>query len=391
MALAEAPAQAAAAAPQRPRHFVHVFPTFAYGGVPIRIADVISRLDGPYRHSILSLNGEIDAKSRIAEGIDYDFPAPPTGRLPGLLPAVARWLRAAEPDLLLTYNWGAIEWALSSRLLRGLRHIHFESGFGPEEADRQLPRRNLFRRLALGGSERLVVPSHLLVRIASEQWRVNPKKILLLPNGVNLARYRPDAAKPEMLTDLADVPRPLVGTVSPLRKEKALDRLLRAAAPLLRAGRCTLVIAGDGVERPKLEALARELGITEQTRFLGHVEDVAAFMPLLDVFSLTSDTEQMPNALLQAMASACSVAAVDVGDVARILSPENRALVASRDDEAALTSSLDRLLKDAALRRTLGAANRRQAESNYDLEDMVAAYKALFLGEALPQKIPRTE
>ena len=391
MALAQATAREAAAAPQRSRHFVHVFPTFAYGGVPIRIADVISRLDGPYRHSILSLNGQIDAKSRIADGVDVDFPAPPTGRLPGLLPTVAHWLKAAQPDALLTYNWGAIEWALSSRLRRGLRHVHFESGFGPEEADHQLPRRCLFRRLALGGSERLVVPSHLLVGIATEQWHVDPNKILLLPNGVNLARYRPDAGKPDMLAELGDCPRPLVGTVSPLRKEKAIDRLLRASAPLLRKGLCTLLIAGEGAERPTLEALAAELGIASQTRFLGHVEDVAAFMPLLDVFCLTSDTEQMPNALLQAMASACSVAAVDVGDVARILSEQNRALVVPRDEEAAFTATLDRLLNDAELRRTLGAANRRQAERNYDLEDMVAAYEALFLGKTLPQKIPRTE
>ena len=391
MALAQAAAEEAPAAPQRSRHFVHVFPTFAYGGVPIRIADVISRLDGPYRHSILSLNGRIDAKSRIAEGVDVHFPQPPTGRLPGLLPTVARWLKAAQPDALLTYNWGAIEWALSSRLRRGLRHIHFESGFGPEEADRQLPRRCLFRRLALGGSERLVVPSHLLVGIATEQWHVDPNKILLLPNGVNLARYRPDAGKPDMLAELGDYPHPLVGTVSPLRKEKAIDRLLRAAAPLLREGRCTLLIAGEGAERPTLEALAADLGIASQTRFLGHVEDVAAFMPLLDVFCLTSDTEQMPNALLQAMASACSVAAVDVGDVARILSQENRALVVPRDEEAALTATLDRLLGNTELRRTLGAANRRQVERNYDLKDMVAAYEALFLGKALPQKIPRTE
>ena len=391
MALAQAPARESSTAPQRTRHLVHVFPTFGYGGVPIRIADVISRLDGPFRHSILSLNGQIDAKSRIAEKIDANFPQPPTGRLPGLLPTVARWLKATQPDLLLTYNWGAIEWALGSRLLRGLRHIHFESGFGPEEADRQLPRRSLFRRLALRGSERLVVPSHLLVRIATEQWRVEPSKILLLPNGVNLARYHPDAGKPGLLAEPGGHHRPLIGTVSPLRKEKALDRLLRAAAPLLREGRCTLLIAGDGAERPTLEALAAELQIAEQTRFLGHVEDVAAFMPLLDVFCLTSDTEQMPNALLQAMASARSVAAVDVGDVARILSQENRALVVARDEQAAFTVTLNRLLEDAKLRHALGTANRRQVERNYDLEDMVAAYEALFLGETLPQKIPRTE
>src|SRR3546814_16840210 len=87
---------------------------------------------------------------------------------------------------------------------------------------------------------------------------------------------------------------------------------------------CVLVVAGDGVEGAELRRLAAQLGIAERTRFLGHVEDVPAVLRALDIFALSSDTEQMPNSLLQAMAAARPVAAVDVGDLSRIRSEERR-------------------------------------------------------------------
>src|SRR5262249_56226371 len=94
-------------------------------------------------------------------------------------------LRRTGPDLLLTYNWGSIEWAATNRLWRVAPHIHFESGFGPEEAHRQIPRRALARRFALRRAQRVVVPSHNLVRIATEIWRLDTRQVAYVPNGVD--------------------------------------------------------------------------------------------------------------------------------------------------------------------------------------------------------------
>ena len=82
--------------------------------------------------------------------------------------------------------------------------------------------------------------------------------------------------------------------------------------------------------------------------------------------------------------------AVDVGDVSRILSSDNRAFVVPREREAAFSDCLRRLVGDPSMRQYLGRANRRQVETNYDLCDMVAAYDALYRQEELPAKLPRT-
>jgi glycosyltransferase involved in cell wall biosynthesis len=140
------------------------------------------------------------------------------------------------------------------------------------------------------------------------------------------------------------------------------------------------VIAGAGPELEHLRRLAADLRIADRTHFLGHVEDVPALLRSIDVFVLSSDTEQMPNSLLQAMAAARPVAGVDVGDVKIIVSPENRSLIVPREDEDALTSALSALIADPARREKLGRINQEHIKAHYGLDGMVGAYRDLLSG-----------
>jgi glycosyltransferase involved in cell wall biosynthesis len=99
----------------------------------------------------------------------------------------------------------------------------------------------------------------------------------------------------------------------------------------------------------------------------------------MDVFALSSDTEQMPFSVMEAMASGLPVASTDVGDVRSMLAAEGAAHIAARDAEA-LAAALRPLLMDASLRARLGAANRAKAERDYDQEAMFQAYAALIDG-----------
>ena len=131
-----------------------------------------------------------------------------------------------HPDLLVTSNWGSIEWALA-RIGTGVPHLHMEDGFGPEERARQLPRRVLARRLLLRRST-VVVPSRLLWRVANEIWRLPRSNVRLLANGIDVDRFA--TARPHRGAQPV-----VIGTVAALRPEKNLARLIRAVA--LRAAR----------------------------------------------------------------------------------------------------------------------------------------------------------
>jgi glycosyltransferase involved in cell wall biosynthesis len=347
---------------------LHVYSTFAVGGPQVRFAALANRFGREFRHAIVAMDGNTACRERLDPGLDVTFP--PVEIRKGDTLGNRRRFRAVlaglRPDALVTSNWGSIEWAMANTPAL-VRHLHVEDGFGPEERDRQLPRRVWTRRLLLRRAT-VAVPSQVLLRLATEVWRLPRGHVHYVPNGIDLARFavarRGNAV-------------PVIGTVAALRPEKNLARLLRAFA-LVRALRpCRLVIAGGGPERAGLEALAGELGVAGEVEFPGHVADTPALYAGFDAFALSSDTEQMPISVLEAMAAGLPVAATDVGDVRAMLAPENGAEVVAQD-AAALAAALAGLLADPARRALLGAANRRRAEADFDQETMFAAWHALF-------------
>lgn len=365
-------------------HILHVFPSFAVGGVPVRIATMINRLGHLFHHTILALDGCYGAsegldpatQARIGSGTLGD------GSRWGPLPVIRRTLAAERPDLLATYNWGSIEWALVNMVYGFCPHLHFESGFGREEADQQLWRRAMFRRVALARSARVVVPSRTLADVAGGNWKIPRRRLQVIPNGVDCAAF---SGEPGQVTNDEFRREPgqlIIGTVAPLRPEKNLERLLRIFADFISINPgqdVRLVIAGDGAERARLERAAQDFGIDGRTVFTGHRSDVAAVLKGLDVFVMTSDTEQMPNSLLQAMATGRPVLATDVGDVKEMVAAENRPFVLARHDGPGLVNGLAALLGDREKRGQLGRANQSRARSLYGMEHMVEAYRDLFL------------
>jgi glycosyltransferase involved in cell wall biosynthesis len=363
----------------RCEHVLHVFPSFGIGGVPLRMVRIINHLGKRFRHTVIALDNNFDAAEGVAGDLDVTV-LPVRGVERGMLHNLAGGalaLRRLRPDLLLTYNWGAIEWAAASRFSSVSRHLHLEAGFSQGEADSQIPRRVLFRRWALARCALVVVPSRHLEDLARRVWRLPVSRVVYVPNGVDTARFA---------TPISDgVPgftrRPgemVIGTVAPLRLEKNIGRLLRVFALLKFPYPLRLIIAGDGRQRLSLERLAAELGIADRVIFTGQVVPEAV-LGTFDIFALSSDTEQMPNALLEAMAASRAIAAVNVGDVKNIVCEDNREFIVDRDDAGAFAEALTRLLCNPERRQALGYANRRRVVTEFSQERMFSAYSRILL------------
>ena len=352
-------------------------PSWGVGGVQVRIVDIASRLGAGFSHRALSLDGRYDALARAADGIDFaavDLPGPPPCGLRASRRAFSALLGRMPLDLLCTYNWGAMDWALAARMRRSTAaHLHFESGFGPEEARRPLVRRSLMRRLALARVHALVVPSTTLRRVARDHRWVKADRIRLIPNGVDAAFFTP----PPRRATASGKPVHIV-SVAPLRREKRLDRLLRMVAALSAERACRLSLVGDGPVRSELERLAAALGIAGKVHFAGTLDDIRPLLRGADIFAMTSETEQMPNALLQAMASALPVVAFAAGDVGRILPSEQSVFLCSQEDEKGFVAALRALADAPERRRALGDANRRHVCAAYPMTRMVEAYRRLY-------------
>src|SRR6266550_4273701 len=249
---------------------LHVFPTFAIGGQQTRFAAIANRLGPAFRHQLISLDGEKGAMSLLDPALDFTLlPSPAeTGNVIRDLRAIARASVSIGADVWLTYNWGSIEWAIVNRLFLHHPHIHLEDGFGPDEVDQQKRRRILARRLFLKGSI-VVVPSRKLADIAQIRWYLEPRRVRYIPNGIDASRFDRVPANGAPFFNRRD-DECIIGSFSPLRREKNLGRLLQAFAELTGSGSpIRLVICGDGPERPALIELTNRLNAAERVTFTG--------------------------------------------------------------------------------------------------------------------------
>ncbi len=200
----------------------------------------------------------------------------------------------------------------------------------------------------------LVGNTHGIVTwIRGQGWPEN--RVHYLPN------FTSDFAAAAPAADVAGNTKLLLG-LGRLHTDKGFDTLIRALA-LLPA--CRLVLAGDGAERGRLEQLARELGVTERTRFLGWREDAGALLRACDVFVCSSRVEPLGNMVIEAFSAGAPVVAVAARGPAELIEDGRDGRLVPLENPTMLARAIGEVLEDAAFRDKLACAGRRRFEADF--------------------------
>lgn len=198
--------------------------------------------------------------------------------------------------------------------------------------------------------------------------RLGLRQALIIPNGVIVPAPQPARGlNLGILTRLADF--------------KGVDLLLRAFARLHpEFPETRLLVAGDGPERGRLQALAERLPVD----FLGYLDDVEPFWSQVAVFVSPTRRETFGLAIAEAMGRGRAVAASNLPAIRSFLEPEVNGLVFEPGDEDGLVEQMRRLLGQEELRRLLGNRAHETIAARFSEEAMVANYEAAYtriLGE----------
>ena len=364
-------------------HILHLHSVFDLGGKEARAVRLMNAWGDRARHTIVSgVPGALGARDAIDKRVRYEIaqdPPPLTGK-PGVkrFEAIAKFIHRF--DLVLTYNWGAIDGVMARRVFGAGAPpvVHHEDGFNEDEAAGLKLERNLYRRFALPAAHALAVPSRVLEGIALKTWKQPAAKVHRIVNGVPTALFakRPDAkAIPGLVRGEREV---VIGAVAGLRAVKDLALLVRACGGL--AGRFRLVIVGEGPERANIERSAAAMGIADRLLMPGFLPAPHRWMGLFDLLALSSRSEQFPISVVEAMAAGLPVASPPVGDVPLMVAAENLPFVAENAHEVHLRDAIQPLALDAELRARVGAANRTKAAAEYDEALMIRRYAELYEG-----------
>ena len=209
------------------------------------------------------------------------------------------------------------------------------------------------------------------------------ERCLLLENGIDTEEYRrrqePISAKLALGYPAGPL---LVGAAGRLAPEKAFDVLIRSIASLAAGGLdVRLVIIGEGDDRPRLESLVKELGLTNRVDLPGWQSDVRMYFEALDVFALSSLREGLPNVLLEAMALEVPSVATRIAGIPRLIEDGVNGLLVEPGDQSGLTRALEKLLTDPNLRDRIRKQARETIETRYSfalrMERLVRIYDEL--------------
>ncbi len=360
---------------------------FPPGGIQRHVIDLTRGLRARGHHvTIAGTRGEW-----MNEGIDHDFRhidvhnvagegGPVVRRLwtairSGL--ALRRVLKQERIDLVHAHESAPalVAWVAT----RGLRRPVLVTFHGAE------PERIAeFGRIARSCANLVVTPSHNSARDLREQGGVPQEQLKVMGLGVQ-QKPRPAAAERDALRQklLDQNGGSLIVTVARIAHQKAIDHLIAAAAKALTGNpRLRFVIVGDGPQREEARQWARDAGVEDQVRFVGHSDNAPLYLAAADLFFLPSRWESLPITIVEAFQQGTPVLATDTAGVVELVDDAVGRVVPIGDIDAMARGLIELTADKALLARLSEAALARAAEERFSPPHVYATFEALY-GEML--------
>jgi L-malate glycosyltransferase len=366
---------------EEPLRLVQFTKSFHIGGTEVQVVELLRGLPSTYRVQMAVLQDAGPLLGTVKRlGFEPEvFPLNGSLARPNSVKQVARlaqWLLLNRVQLVHVHDFYSTMLVVPAAKLAGtkvivgrldLAHWHGKA-----------------RRLLLQGLTRMadhvVANAEAIRHMLVEEEGLSPERVTVIPNGLDLARFRsrvreglnaplPDTKGAPVVVHVANMNHPVKRQEDLLR---ALGRV-RARGQTLHA-----FLVGDGPRRAELERLAGTLGLTDSVHFLGHRTDVPALYAKADMGVLCSTAEGMSNAVMEGMAAGLPMVVTRVGGNPELVADGERGLVVPPLQPEALSEAFLKLLGDRELGRRMGAHARAFVEHELSLERLVRRHDAMY-------------
>jgi glycosyltransferase involved in cell wall biosynthesis len=268
----------------------------------------------------------------------------------------------------------SLVYAAAPARITGARVVCTKHGATVERA-----RRLFLRRLGARFVHDFVAVSESTADTARAHHEVDPRKLQVVLNGVDLNQFRPDSrARAAVRRELGIAANAwVIGTVGRQEREKDPELLVRAVGPLLDA-QTQAVLVGSGQLSGQLAQLVGASALPGSIHLLGSRRDVPQLLAAFDLFVLSSRTEGLPLVLLEAMATGLPVVSTAVGGIPAVVQQDRTGLLVSPSDEGALRAAIAALKQDPDRAKRMGEQGRLLAGQSYSFDAMARRYMQLY-------------
>lgn len=357
------------------------------GGTEDHFHDLVSSLDPklfePHVIHFNDLNGIVALQIAGLSGVRREFiPINKAYDLSGFGAALAvrRYLRRHAIRAVLTYHFAADFIGTLAALGRGIPVISSRRDMGFTRTSRQLKMGAWMDR----GVTRYIAVSRAVGRAIAEQERIAPEKIEIIYNGIDQAELtgqRWDLAAARAKLGIAEN-EIVLGCIANLARVKRHNFLLDAFARLRERNPglpVRLMLVGEGPMRPAIEARVRELGLAGSVILTGFSQEVTREFQLADIVVLASESEGLSNSLIKAMAFEKPVVTTAVGGNPEVVVDGETGYLVGLDDCEGFAATMERLARDAELRRRLGAIARGRVGELFSMGAMIASHERMLI------------
>ncbi len=214
-------------------------------------------------------------------------------------------------------------------------------------------------------------------KVLIEKGKINPEKIIVIPNGVKSNQKRNPYLKKEMGFDMEET---VIGTVGNLREVKDHRTFIKVASEISRKFQnIRFLIAGKGPLERELKEFAELLGIRKKIVFIGFIKEIEKIYSAIDIFILTSFWEGCPLSVLEAMSFGIPVVSFSVGDVPYIIQNGRDGFVVKDRDFTELIEKIELLVKNKTLRNKIGKNAKEKIIREFTVEKMVKRYMNVYI------------
>jgi glycosyltransferase involved in cell wall biosynthesis/peptidoglycan/xylan/chitin deacetylase (PgdA/CDA1 family) len=232
-------------------------------------------------------------------------------------------------------------------------------------------------------NQKVLAVSHAVKRDLLEQG-VNPKRVVVVQNGIDANRLRPNDPKPELKPNGGG---PIVGTITRLSPQKDIPTFLEMARIVVEeVPETKFIIVGDGEKRNELQSLAERSGLGDHVRFLGYRKDALDILKGFDIFALSSLWEGLPIVILEAMAMGKPVVATAVDGVVEVVQHGKTGLLTEPRRPDLLAGSVIELIKNPGRSEEMGERGRERVETYFSIDRVINTVEQIYLSQVLKGK-----